>query len=68
MLRLLKGNRGSSTILVEDDIFYTRGRIFILERASGEFEDENSIPKCKKYHPLPHEMKNIFLPRPINKQ
>ena len=40
-------------------------RIFIIERASGEFQDENSIPECKKYHPLAHELKNLFLPRPI---
>ena len=37
-------------------IFLTRGdRIFILERASGEFHDENSVPECKKYHTLAHK-------------
>ena len=50
-------------------IFLTGGvRIFILERASGEFHDENSVPECKKYHTLAHKIKNLFLPRPIDKQ
>ena len=32
-------------------IFLTLGdRIFILELARGSFEDENSVPECKKYH------------------
>ena len=48
-------------------IFLTRGvRIFILEPASGEFHDENSVPECKKYHTLAHKIMNLFLPRPID--
>ena len=50
-------------------IFLTRGdRIFILERASGEFHDENFVPECKKYHTLAHKFKNLFLPRPKDKE
>ena len=51
-------------------IFLTQGdRIFILERASGEFHDENFVPEYKKYHTLAHKFKNlhVFLPRPIDK-
>ena len=34
----MSGHRGSSTSVVEDDISYTRGRIFIFgEQASGKF-------------------------------
>ena len=48
-------------------IFLTRGdKIFILERASGDFQDENSVPECKKYHTLAHNFKNLFQPRPID--
>ena len=32
-------------------IFLTLGdRIFIMELAGGSFQDENSVPSCKKYH------------------
>ena len=44
-------------------IFLTRGdRIFILEQASGEFQDENSTPECKKYHSLEHVLR---MPAPV---
>ena len=42
-----------------------RGSSTSVEQASGEFQDENFTPKCKKYHPLPHKLKNLFLPRAI---
>ena len=41
---------GSSTRVLEDDISY-----FI-----GSFQDENSIPSCKKYHSLADALKNLY--------
>ena len=29
--------------------------------AEGSFQDENSIPSCKKYHPLSHTLKNLYI-------
>ena len=49
-------HRGSWTRVLENDISY-----------SGEFNDENFVPECKKYHTLAHKFKNLFLPRPIDK-
>ena len=43
-------------------IFLTLGdKIFILERASGEFQDDNSVPSCKKDHSLAHASKNLYI-------
>ena len=43
-------------------IFPTLGdRIFIMELARGSFQDENSVPSCKKYHPLAHASKNLYI-------
>ena len=44
-------------------IFLTLGdRIFIMELARGSFQDENSVPSCKKYHSLAHASKNLYVP------
>ena len=41
-------------------------RLFTIHlNASGEFQDENSIPECKKCPTPPHKLKNLFPPRPI---
>ena len=53
--------------MLENDISTRGDRIVILERASDEFHDENSVPECKKYHSLAHKCMNLFLPRPIDK-
>ena len=43
-------------------IFLTLGdRIFIMELARGSFQDENSVPSCKKYHSLAHASKNLYV-------
>ena len=36
-------------------------RIFIMELARGSFQDENSVPSCKKYHSLAHASKNLYI-------
>ena len=42
-------------------IFLTLGdRILIMELARGSFQDENSVPSCKKYHSLAHTSKNLY--------
>ena len=28
---------------------------------TGEFQDENSVPSCKKYHSLAHASKNLYV-------
>ena len=44
-------------------IFLTLGdRIYIMELARGSFQDENSVPSCKKYHSLAHASKNPYTP------
>ena len=35
-------------------------KIFIMELARGSFQDENSVPSCKKYHSLAHASKNLY--------
>ena len=48
-------------LVSESMIFLTRGdRIFIMELARGSFQDENSVPSCKKYHFLAHVSKNLY--------
>ena len=48
-------------------IFLTLGdRIFIMELARGSFQDENSVPSCKKYHSLAHASTNLYINVVIN--
>ena len=51
---------GSWTCVLEYDISYIQDRIFIMELARGSFQDENSVPSCKKYHSLAHASKNLY--------
>ena len=32
-----------------------------MELARGSFQDENSVPLCKKYHSLAHTSKNLYV-------
>ena len=32
-----------------------------MELARGSFQDENSVPSCKKYHSLAHASKNLYI-------
>ena len=52
--------------MLENDISYTREQNSHLGMSLHEFQDENSVPECKKYHTLAHKFKNLFLPRPID--
>ena len=36
-----------------------------MELARGSFQDENSVPSCKKYHSLAQASKNLYNPKGI---